>query len=269
MAAPLGIIAGRGGLPGAVAAAVLATGRPVVQFAMTGMAQPIAGATVVPFPPYRIGALVAGAKAHGVSDLLLVGQVDRPDLRVRFDLTTLRFIRLLLTSSRGGDDKVMRRVTSALESLGFRVVSIAEVAPSLVAPAGQLGRHAPAPHAMADIALGLSAVSMMGQLDIGQAVVVRKSRVIAVEAAEGTDAMIKRAGALGARDGVLVKASKPQQELRNDMPTVGMDTLEASIAAGLSTVAVAAGRVVLVDLQDMVRRADEAGIALIGVEPSP
>ncbi len=173
----------------------------------------------------------------------------------------------------GGDDHLLTRVSRIVEDLGFRLVGAHEVAPEILVPAGQLGRHAPTERDRGDIAVGQALLAATGPFDIGQAVVVAGNHVIAVEAAEGTDRMLariaqlRREGALKlpAGSGVLVKAPKPSQDRRFDLPSVGARTVEAAVTAGLAGIAVEARGAVTADLDEMVRQADAAGLFVVGI----
>jgi DUF1009 family protein len=173
----------------------------------------------------------------------------------------------------GGDNHLLTRVCRLVEDRGFRLLGAHEVAPEILVPAGQLGRHAPTERDRADIAVGQELLAATGAFDIGQAVVVAGNRVIAVEAAEGTDRMLariaqlRREGALKLplKSGVLVKSPKPSQDRRFDLPSVGVRTIEAAEAASLAGIAVEARGAVTADLSEMVRQADAAGLFVVGV----
>jgi hypothetical protein len=173
----------------------------------------------------------------------------------------------------GGDDHMLKRISRIVEDRGFRLLGAHEVAPEILVPAGQLGRHAPTERDRADIAVGQALLAVNGPFDIGQAVVVAGNRVIAIEAAEGTDRMLariaqlRREGGLKLPDksGVLVKAPKPSQDRRFDLPSVGARTIEAAAAASLAGIAVEARGAVTADLSEMVRQADVAGLFVVGV----
>jgi DUF1009 family protein len=271
-AAPLGIVAFGGRLPLAVAEAVRAQGREVFLAAMHGVADPaVAGFPHGTFRAFQVSRLVGLLRGAGCRDVVLAGTVLRPALSsVRFDLGTLKQLALLFAANVSGDDSLLMRVTRGFEGEGFRVLGIGDVAPELIAPEGTLTRCAPG--ARDEVVYGLDVLVGLGVHDVGQAVVVHGRRVVAVEAAEGTSAMIARVAELRAngrfpvsgRAGVLVKGPKPQQELRNDMPALGPDTVEAAAAAGLAGIAFVAGGVLLIDAARMIARADEAGLWLAG-----
>jgi DUF1009 family protein len=202
---------------------------------------------------------------------VIIGSVSRPDLaNVRFDFGAIKNLPFLLGLGVGGDDQVLSSVVRFLEGKGYRVYGAGEVAPELLAAEGNLGAKAPSPDDRADIETGFRVVSALGRLDVGQAAVVVKGRVLAVEAAEGTDTMLARCAELrkGGRRrglaGVLVKAPKPGQEERVDLPTIGPDTVEMAAQAGLAGIAVAAGRVLIADRDTTIAAAGQHGLFLVG-----
>jgi len=168
----------------------------------------------------------------------------------------------------------MKRVIGLFEREGLTIVAAQDVAPQLLAPAGVLTRQQPDKDAQADIALGVDLIRGLGRYDVGQAVVVSGGRIAAIEAAEGTDSMLercaglKRIGRLPARGrrGVLVKRTKPGQELRTDLPTVGPRTVELAAAAGLAGIAVEAGGVLVAQRPETIATAEAARLFFTGVE---
>jgi DUF1009 family protein len=159
------------------------------------------------------------------------------------------------------------------EKQGFRVTGTSEITRGMLAPAGALGRLEPAPESLADIRHGFKVVSALGALDIGQAAVVAGGLVLAVEAAEGTDAMLTRVAGLPAalrgsaiaRRGVLVKAVKPHQERRVDLPVIGVRTIELAAAAGLAGVALQPDGVLILNRSRVIELADDAGLFVYGM----
>ena len=273
---PLAIICGAGNMPYRVADAVMGRGRRVVLFALTGWADPT---QVSRYQHYwaRIGQLGRFrriARQEGCRDVVFIGALTRPAItQLRLDLTALMFLPRIIKAYAGGDDHLLTRVSRIVEDIGFHLVGAHEVAPEILVPAGRLGRHAPSERDRADIAVGQALLAALGRFDIGQAVVVAGNRVIAVEAAEGTDRMLARIAqlrrdgtlALPAKAGVLVKAPKPTQDRRFDMPSIGTRTVEAAVAAGLVGIAVEARGAVTADLDEMVRAADAAGLFVVGI----
>jgi DUF1009 family protein len=270
----LGIIAGGGAVPVTVAAAAAAAGRPVCVFAIRGEAD----AAVEAFRHHwirwgEIGRLFDLLVREKVGDLVIAGSVNRPDYRsIRVDLGAVLSLPKILSLMVGGDDTVLRGVVRFFEDRGYSVVGAHEIAPELVGGAGVLGRIAPDERARLDVRRGFEAAEMLGRLDIGQSVVAIGGRVVAVEGIEGTDELLARVADLrkrgrikaAAREGVLVKAAKPQQDLRVDMPTIGPKTLRLAAAAGLAGIAVAAGRVMIVDRPTVVAEADAQRMFLVG-----
>jgi len=272
---PLGIIAGRGPLPCAVAAVASARGLPLHIVGIRGEARE----EIERFPHTwvkwgEIGKMFRALDNNGCADIVIIGGVNRPDFsNVRLDLGAIKTLPFILTLGKGGDDHVLSRVVCFFEQKGYRVHGAGDIAPQLLAGEGVLGRKRPSADDNADIELALRVVGALGRLDVGQAAVVAKGYVLAVEAAEGTDAMLARCAELRAsgkagrrsRAGVLVKVPKPGQEERVDLPTIGPETVTKAAAAGLAGVAVAAGRVLMAERDATIAAADEHGLFLLGV----
>lgn len=268
----LGILAGGGPLPGRVAAAAQAAGRSVFLVGLEGFAEP---AVLAPFAHawVRLGAagrILALLRAQHCTDVVLVGPVRRPSLLdLRPDTEGARLLARIGRAAFGGDDGFLAAIVRVLAEEGFRVLGAHEVLTEAVAPRGRLGRHAPDAAALADIARGVAVARALGAVDVGQGCVVQQGIVLAVEAIEGTDAMLARAATLRrpGPGGVLVKLVKPGQERRADLPTIGPATLHRAAEAGLRGVAVEAGGTLLTDRAGLVRAADEAGLFLLGFAP--
>lgn len=269
--ATLGIIAGGGDLPGRLIAACRRLGRPFFVVALEGFAEP----AVIGDAPHAWVRLGAAGEAfrilreQGVADVVMGGRVRRPslgDLRPDWQAARL-FARIGMKAL--GDDKLLRAVIAEIEAEGFRVIGVEDIlADEILAPSGVLGRHAPDDQAHADVAHGVRIARGLGALDVGQGAVVQQGLVLAVEAIEGTDAMLGRCAALR-RDGpggVLVKTAKPGQERRADLPTIGVTTVENAHAAGLRGIAVQAGGALMIDRAGIVARADALGLFIMGIE---
>lgn len=276
----VGIIAGGGRLPELLAEACRADGREVFLLVLRDSADAALAdrATAEGGAVIRVGEAGTGVKLMrkaGVTDVVLAGRVRRPSLSsVRPDFATIGFIARIGRRAMG-DDGLLRAIANAIAGEGFRVVGALDLAPQLAAPAGVLGRHKPDEIARADVARGATVAAALGAVDVGQSVVVQEGIVLAVEAAEGTDAMIARAAEhkrKGAK-GVLVKTSKPGQDTRFDVPTIGPDTVTGAHAAGLRGIAVEAGKVLILDRDAVVAEADRLGLFLLGVaapaDPAP
>lgn len=269
--APLGILAGGGGLPEQIARSAIASGRSVHIVAIEGEA-----ASAITLFPHTwvnwgsIGRMSTSLRSAGVRDLIIVGSVTRPDLRnVRPDFGLVRALPTIFRLMGGGDDHVLRNVVRFFEAQGFQVRGIADVAPELLVATGALGRIVPTQHQIADAARGFQLIEALGGADVGQAVVMREGRALAIEAAEGTDRMLARLGDGGDRraaGGVLVKGPKPGQELRIDLPAIGPRTLQLAAEIGLAGVAVASGRVLIAERDATITAGDAKGLFVAGVD---
>ncbi len=271
--APLGILAGGGMLPGRVADAALASGRRVFVVGLEGYAEP---AVIGRFPhaTARLGAagrILSLLRAQGCRDLVLIGPVKRPSLLdLRPDAEGARIVARVGRAAFAGDDGLLAAVHRVLGEEGFRVIGAHEVLTEIVGPRGQLGVVAADAQAKADIARGVAVVRALGAVDVGQAAIVQQGIVLAVEAVEGTDAMLARAAGLArpGAGGVLVKLVKPGQDRRSDLPTVGPRTIAAAQAAGLRGIAFEAGGAILIERETMIQAADRAGLFLLGIDPT-
>jgi UDP-2,3-diacylglucosamine hydrolase len=267
----LGILAGAGTFPGQIAAAAKAAGRDVFLVGLEGFAD---AAVLAPYPHefIRIGAagrILAALRARDCRDLVLAGPVRRPSLLdLRPDADGARILARIGRAAFAGDDGLLSAVTTVLAEEGFRVVGAHEVLTEALAPAGRLSHAAPDALAMADIRRGIAVARALGTVDVGQGCVVQQGIVLAVEAAEGTDAMLARCTTLARSGpgGVLVKLVKPGQDRRADLPTVGPDTVRAAAAAGLRGIAFEAGGTILADRTGTLAAADASRLFLLGFD---
>ncbi len=267
----LGILAGGGRLPAQVAAAAQAAGRRVFMIGLEGFADRgmLAG---WPHEVIRIGAagrILGALRKNGCEDVVLIGPVRRPSmLDLRPDTEGMRILGRIGRAAFMGDDGLLAAVIKVLGDEGFRVIGAQEIMQDVLGPTGLLTRTAPDAQAMADIQRGVIVARTLGEVDVGQGCVVQQGMVLAVEAAEGTDAMLARCVALkrpGA-GGVLVKLVKPGQERRADLPTIGPETLRGAAAAGLRGVAFEAGGTILAERDASIAMADGAGLFLLGLD---
>jgi DUF1009 family protein len=277
---PLALLCGGGVLPFAVADAVLATGRQVVLFAIEGAAEPQrVGAYRHHWVGWgRLGGLIAALRKEGCRDIVMIGSLRRPPLwRAALDVQVLKMLPTVMRAMRGGDNHLLSAVAAIAEQHGFRIVAAQEAAPGILVGAGDLTARKPDAHERDDIRRGMALLHAMGPFDVGQGVVVIDRHIIAVEGIEGTDAMLARVAELRRSGriatptgrGVLVKAPKPQQDRRVDLPAIGPTTIEHVSAAGLAGIAVAAGEAICAEPEAMVKAADRAGVFVAGVEAGP
>ncbi len=269
----LGIVAAAGSIPMAVCDAALRRGVEIHVVALKGQADP--ALSRYPHSWVRlgeVGGLLGALKSARCRDVVIVGALRRPDLRrVGVDFGFIRHLPTILSLTRGGDDSILKRVIRFFDGQGFTVHGAHEIAPELLAPAGAFGRHEPSGEHLDDIRRGFALLEALAPFDVGQSVVVARGHVLAVEAAEGTDDMLKRCNNLRQwgghkRNGVLVKAPKSGQELRIDMPVIGPRTVEFAADAGLAGIAVACGQVMIADQADMVALADRRELFVSGVD---
>ena len=276
ISSPVGVIAGGGAMPFAVAEQLVARGITPVLFALKGACDPVRAEK---FRHHwisvgQVGRATRLFREEGCRDLIFIGSLVRPALsEIRLDLGTLRVLPHVMTAFRGGDNHLLSGVGRILETQGFRMVGIKDVAPGLLMPEGPITRVAPSANAIADIARGREVLDALGSFDIGQAAIVIDGHVVAVEDIEGTDGLLGRvarlreAGRIRAKSarGVLVKAPKRGQDLRYDLPTIGARTVEGAAKAQLAGIAVIAGNTIAADAQDMIDAADRAGLFVQGL----
>jgi hypothetical protein len=206
--------------------------------------------------------------------VVFIGSLIRPTLwNLRPDIKALMLLPRIVAAYRGGDNHLLSGVSRIVEDHGFHLLGAHEVAPEILVPEGVLGRVGAAEQHRQDIAFGFDYLRASGAFDIGQAVVVAGKRVLAVEAAEGTDQMLARvaelriAGRIGGPPGigVLVKAPKPEQDRRFDLPSIGPNTVAGVTRAKLAGIAVVGGATVVAEPERVVIEADRAGIFVVGV----
>jgi DUF1009 family protein len=271
---PLAILCGAGAFPLEVAAGARSAGREPFLIGVVGSSDP----AIEDYPHVwvrvgEVGKLFGALKGRGVVEMAMVGAMTRPEFAdLRLDWGAVRRAAELAQLFRRGDNGLLTGLAAIFEREGVRIVGAHEIAPSLVAPLGPLGARAPSPEDEADIAFGARLIAALSDFDVGQCAIIAANRVLAIEAAEGTDAMLKRVAEMreGGRlrhsgaAGVLVKAPKRGQDLRLDMPAIGPDTIAGAARANLRGVALAAGGVLVAGRDRCVREADAAGLFVAG-----
>jgi hypothetical protein len=273
----LGLIAGGGALPVELAARCEAAGRSFAVMRLKSFADPaLARYPGVDVGLGEFGKVFKALKAEGCEVVCFAGNVKRPDFAALMpDARGLKVVPGLIMAARQGDDALLRRVLDEFEKEGFEIEGAHEVVGEMTLPLGRLGRFYPAAEHMADIDKALTVAREIGRLDVGQGAVVCDGLVLAVEAQEGTDAMLRRVADLpqairGSAErprGVLAKAPKPIQETKVDLPTIGVATLHRAARAGLAGVVGEAGRLLVVDREAVIAAADELGLFVLGVDP--
>lgn len=271
---PLGILAGGGNFPIEVANSTANSGRKVHIVALDGEADR-------DFSPYpttlvnwgQIGKMIKTFRENGVEQMVFVGRVARPELaRLKPDLGFVMSLPAILKIvASGGDDSVLRRVIRFFEKQQIEVIGPADAAPELLIGEGAMGDVDPTESNIRDLELGFNIIRVLGPYDVGQAVVVSNMRIEAIEGVEGTDRVLERVklarqneNKTSSNHGMLIKRSKPSQELRIDMPAIGPDTITRAEAAKLAGVAVEAGRVLVADRTETTERANSSGLFVVG-----
>jgi UDP-2,3-diacylglucosamine hydrolase len=262
----LALIAGSGSLPQLVLEGARSRGMRVVGVGFAGETEPELASGMDAWQWLhlgQLGKLIAFCKDQGARQIVMAGKVHkaravnlRPDWRAA---------KLLWKIKNTHDDALLRAITAELEAEGMTVISAMDFLPHLRTPAGTLTRRRPTAEEQADLDFGWPLAKSMGSMDIGQCVVVRKRTVVAVEALEGTDQTIIRAGELAGPGCVVIKVFKPIQDLRLDLPTIGSRTIETMITAKAQCLGVEAGQSIFLDYTQSITMADQAGISIVGL----
>ena len=274
----LGVIAGGGQLPRAIAQSATAAGRKVHVLAVKGSADE---AWLAEFSHdwMTLGEWGRAVKLFadaGVKQIVMVGRVDRPTLsEIKFDTKGLMILPSLVAAARKGDGAMLRVTSDFFARQGFDVLTAAQAAPELVIGEEMLGRYRPNDDHRQDIARAFGIIRALGELDVGQAVIVCEGLPLCIEAAEGTDAMIARVGSLrknlrGTPDkkrGVLVKGLKSDQDGKTDLPVIGVETVRGVHEAGLAGIALEAGASLILGKNEVAAEADRLGLFVMGIRP--
>ena len=270
----IGIISGGGELPERIAGAIGARGvRPLLLPIEGEGAQAASRYESRSIPWGGFGGLFDLLRAEGIEEIVFAGSIHaRPTLRTaKLDWTTARKLPELLRLLATGDDTILSGIARMFEEEGVTVLGVGDAAPELLATAGPVGRNRPNANQRRQIAEAFDVIRSLGPHDVGQAVVVCGRRVVAVEGIEGTDRMVDRVGTMRTIgrlpegiDGVLAKRAKPGQDLRFDLPTIGVKTVKLARLAGIRGIAVEAGRSVILDRDEVAAAADRHGLFVIG-----
>lgn len=269
----LGIIAGGGQIPRMLIDECIARGLDYFVLAIEGNAEKQYITDDIPHKWLRIGQAGTGFatfRKEKVQDVIMIGTIKRPtfsDLVPDFK-TTIFFAKIAAKSL--GDDGILRALANDIEKQGMKIRGVHEIMSELLVKKGVLTKVKPDKKAISDIKRGIEVVTELGKLDVGQAAIIQQGLVLAVEGIEGTDALILRSKDYHRKGdrGVLVKLRKPTQDMRLDLPTIGLKTVESAIEAGLRGIVVHAENALFVDEKEAIELANKHGIFIIGIDPS-
>jgi DUF1009 family protein len=270
----IGLIAGGGDLPKHVVQAAKHDGHDVTVIALDGFADVSDFMGSQSLGIAEFGKMTKALKKAKATHVCFAGIVKRPDFKkLKPDLKAMFHIGGAVKAAKQGDDALMRYLLELFEKEGFQVIAPQDVCKSLLLPEGILGAVPLTEQYKEDAKLACEIASKIGALDIGQGAVVCQGVVLAVEAQEGTDAMLRRVAELpaeirgtpNARKGVLAKMVKPTQETRVDLPTIGPATLEIAAAAGLAGIVAEGGRAFIIDRDEVITLANASGIFIAGL----
>lgn len=275
-AARIGLLAGSGRFPIMFAEAARRQGRRVFCIGVTGMASDELGGVCERFvtaPLARVGRAIRWFKSARVDRVVMAGKIQKTVLFAPFrllrHLPDWRTIHMLVryAAENKSDDTLLLAVIREFERDGIRFASALDYCPELLVDHGFLTRRKPSPAQWRDIHFGWQLAKEMGRLDVGQSVCVSDTAVIAVEAIEGTDECIRRAGRLCRRGKfTVVKVAKPQQDMRFDVPTVGLQTIQTMHEAGARVLAIESGMTIMLDQREVLELADRFGIAIVSLK---
>ena len=266
----LGLIAGMGGLPLALASEARKMGHYIVAIAL----QPPADESLKPLADEfhkisvgRFGGLLSLLKKQSITNVVMAGKIPKTLLYENKTsiIPDLKAVKLLFSLKNHSDDTIMSAVVRELENKGITVHNTTDFTQALLVTEGVMTRSQPSKKEMQDIDFGWGVAKNIGGLDIGQTVVVKNLAVMAVEAIEGTDMAISRGGKLAEKDGVVIKVSKPQQDMRFDVPVVGIETLRTMKKVSAQVLALEADKCIIVDREKFIKEADKSGIVVVGV----
>jgi DUF1009 family protein len=266
---PLGIIAGNGSFPLRVAKLAKAEGRKVVVVShLDETEQNIEGLAdhVTWIKVGELKKMIQTFKDHKVHHVIMAGGINRVNVFGGVKLDT-RAAALLMRLRSTKDDIIMRGIADELSGEGIEILNCALYFKQCFVKTGVISKRKPSAEELTDIEVGKDAIVAMSAQHIGQVVAVREGVIVAVEAVEGTDKAILRGGELGGKGTVIVKCAKPAQDMRFDIPTVGIKTIETMIAAKASVLALEAERCLLLDEEEVVALANKHGISIVGIEP--
>lgn len=275
MGLKLGIIAGEGSLPASVAQSAIAQGHDIYVLGIDGLADTgaLAGFDGETINLGQVGGAMQALRAASCEAVTFAGYITRPDFAtITFDAEGAALLPEIVAAAGRGDDAAIGVFVEAFQAAGFKVLGAEEIYQDILCPEGVLTASKPNARERTDITKAFYIAGVIGREDIGQGCIVADGVVVAVEAQEGTDAMLARAADIDvryradgpARIGVLVKRAKPEQDRRVDLPVIGLRTVELAAKAGLAGIALEAGGSLIIDKDAVIEAADAAGLFLIG-----
>jgi len=264
----LGLIAGMGELPIEIAREAKSKGFTVAAVALEPLADKALSSHVDEIKWVnvgKLGKLIDSLKSYGIKEAVMAGKVSKTLLYGGKITPDLRALKFLFSLKDRKDDSILLALAKELEDEGIALLDITIFSENLLMPEGVLTKNEPTSNEWKDIKFGWKIAKEIGRLDIGQTVVVKDQAVMAVEAIEGTDEAIRRGGTLSGKGSVVVKVSKPNQDMRFDVPTVGSKTLESMAKVGARVLCVESGKSLLMDREAVLLQAREAGISMVGI----
>jgi DUF1009 family protein len=266
----LGLIAGKGELPGVIASEAKKRGYAVAAIALLPLADDSLRPLVDKF--YRVhigrfGEIIKTLKKLAISEVVMAGKVPKSLLyrNKKSMVPDLRALKVLFSLKDRSDSAILQAISTVLEKEGMKLLKTTAFTKNMIAAKGVLTKRQPRKSQWNDIEFGWKIAKGIGRLDIGQTIVVKGTAVMAVEAIEGTDEAIMRGGGLGVKDSVVIKVSKPQQDMRLDVPVVGIDTITSMKKSKASVLAVEAGKSIIIDKERFLKAADKADISVVGI----
>jgi DUF1009 family protein len=263
----LGLIAGMGELPKALASEARSKGYSVIAIGL----EPLADKSLISsvdkikwISVGKLGKIIEYLKKSDIKEAVMAGKVPKSLLYKSKITPDLRAVKLLLTLKDRSDDSILLAIAKEFKKDGIRLLNTTDFSSHLLTPKGVLTKNVPTEAEWKDIAFGWKIAKHIGGLDIGQTVIVKNKAVMAIEAIEGTDEAIKRGGKLATEGSVVIKVSKPQQDLRFDVPVIGFDTLKAMLKVNARVLAVEAKNSIILDRDKMIRESNKAGISIVG-----
>ncbi len=264
----IGIIAGMGELPVIIAKDARERGYKVITVALETLASlemDSVSDEIRWVNPGKFGELIDILKKHQIKEAIMAGKVPKSLLFKSKITPDLRAVKLLFSIKDKSDDAILNAITKELAGEGIEIIDTTKFSPHLLTPVGCLTRKKPDEEQWKDIEFGWKIAREIGKLDIGQTVVIKGKAVMAIEAIEGTDEAILRGGKWAGDGAVVVKVSKPQQDMRMDVPAVGPDTLKSMEKVNAKVLALEAHRSMIVDRETVIRAAESAGIVIVGI----